>query len=120
MVRMTAPRMSRRTMGSRPDDGSSSTSNSGRWASAMSSPARAVGADEAVDGAAWQGHAHRVQGGGGPEAARQLRHVNDGFTHPRMHSLIYGAASFSPTSPSGRAHQADHAITSYRRMGSSM
>src|SRR3989442_4727565 len=42
MVRITAPRMSRRTIGSRPDDGSSSTSNSGRCASAMSRPARAL------------------------------------------------------------------------------
>src|SRR5947209_8000694 len=41
MVRMTAPRMSRRTIGSSPDEGSSSTSSSGRYASAISSPARA-------------------------------------------------------------------------------
>ena len=41
MVRMMAPSMSRRTTGSRPVDGSSSTNNSGRWASAISSPKRA-------------------------------------------------------------------------------
>ena len=41
IVRMIAPKMSRRTTGSSPDDGSSSTSKSGRCASATSSPARA-------------------------------------------------------------------------------
>src|SRR5437588_760006 len=41
MARMIASRMSRRTIGSSPADGSSSTSNSGRWASATSKSARA-------------------------------------------------------------------------------
>src|SRR5438093_7843684 len=45
--------------------------------------ARAVCADEAVDRPAWQGQAHRGQGRLGPEAARQLRHVDDRFTHTR-------------------------------------
>ena len=43
-----APRMSRRTMGSRPDEGSSSTRSSGRWARAASRPARAFWPLESV------------------------------------------------------------------------
>ena len=48
--------------------------------------ARAVRADEAVDRPAGHGHAHRGQGRLGTEAARQLRHVDDRFTHPRRSS----------------------------------
>src|SRR5438876_707343 len=48
MVRRIAPRMSRRTIGSRPDDGSSRTSNSGRYASAVVAPKRRVKSDTSM------------------------------------------------------------------------
>src|ERR1051326_2931611 len=60
--------------------------HSGTW---IIITACAVGPDEAVNGPAWQGQAHRVEGGGGAEAARQLRHADDRFTHARA----------APTSP---------------------
>src|SRR5437867_4181954 len=45
--------------------------------------ARSVCADKAVDRPAWQRQAHRGQSRRGTEAARQLGHIDDWFTHPR-------------------------------------
>src|SRR5713101_3703413 len=45
--------------------------------------ARTVCADEAVDSSAWHGQGYRGQGRRGAEAACQLRHADDRFTHPR-------------------------------------
>src|SRR3990172_6335362 len=50
--------------------------------------ARAVCADEAVDRPAWQGQAHRGQSRRRTKAARQLRYVDDRFTHARIPSSL--------------------------------
>src|SRR5881409_3354449 len=55
---------------------------------------RSVCADEAVDRPAREGHAHRVEGRRGTEAARQLRHADDRLTHPRNKSDGYLLGSY--------------------------
>src|SRR6266513_1910466 len=49
-----------------------------------------IEAEDAVDSSAWHGQAHRGQGRRGAEAACQLRHADDRFTHPRATAYASG------------------------------
>src|SRR5207253_7042531 len=70
--------------------------------------ARAVGAHQAVHRSARQGQAHRGQGRLGTEAARQFRHADDRFTHPRATAYSLRIRKKARTYPSASITSKPH------------